>query len=226
MKEYNFSNSDLSNLLILEIQERERVRISQDFHDITLQNLVNLMHNVEFCQMLLQKDLVSANLEMTSVKNKLKNIIEDARNIIFNLRQMSFDDLGFEETLKNVVIKLTAETGIKIDIDIVDVPEVFKENDSIILVTLYRIIYECLMNAVNHSQGEEIIIKMFSNKSKYNIEIKDNGKGFVVDDISNRSNKHFGLSIMEERIRLLGGKLNINSKIDKGTSINIEIDID
>lgn len=63
---------------------------------------------------------------------------------------------------------------------------------------------------------------LFKDKVCY-IEIVDNGKGFIDGEFEQDGQKHFGLSVVKERVMILGGKIQIFSEIDKGTKISIVI---
>lgn len=88
-------------LQILDIQEKERHRIARDLHDTTLQNLSHLVHNIELSSLYIDKDPIRARLELEVVNKKLKSVIQEMRNIIFDLRPMTFDDFGIKESLKD-----------------------------------------------------------------------------------------------------------------------------
>jgi signal transduction histidine kinase len=91
---------------------------------------------------------------------------------------------------------------------------------------LYRIVQECANNIVKHSNAEKAVLKIEHVEKNLTVNISDNGRGFDAStsdgDLSKRS---FGLIGIAERTRLLGGKLNIESAIGKGTIVSIIIDL-
>ena len=105
---------------------------------------------------------------------------------------------------------------------VADVDEIQINND-IELMTIYRIIQECCSNAINHSGGTEVSITLRNLPSMYKITVKDNGKGFVLSDVKCKRDHHYGLTILNERVKLLNGKLSIDSIPDKGTIVTIQI---
>ena len=84
------------------------------------------------------------------------------------------------------------------------------------------IIKECLHNVIKHAQASEVSLKINMQDSNLNIEIKDNGKGFDVENISSKSNS-FGLSNIQHRAQFIGGDLVIYSRLKQGTQINFSI---
>lgn len=98
------NNSDSTNILWL--LEADRKRISRDIHDTVVQNLTALIHKQEFAIQIADRDLNRAKIEMNNVKGIVKESINELRNIIYQLRPMELDDLGFNEALMNLLDKL------------------------------------------------------------------------------------------------------------------------
>lgn len=205
-------------LQILDIQEKERHRIARDLHDTTLQNLFHLVHNIELSSLYIDKDPIRARLELEVVNKKLKSVIQEMRNIIFDLRPMTFDDFGIKESFERLVDKLKETSKISIDYNIDNI----NCNNSLILMTIFRIIEECLNNAIKHSGGSKIFfeIKKDDNDNCI-IVVSDNGVSFDSKNISSSKDGHFGLCILEERVKLLSGTMQIDSKPEHGTTIKI-----
>ncbi len=205
-------------LQILDIQEKERHRIARDLHDTTLQNLSHLVHNIELSSLYIDKDPIRARLELEVVNKKLKSVIQEMRNIIFDLRPMTFDDFGIKESFERLVDKLKETSKISIDYNIDNI----NCNNSLILMTIFRIVEECLNNAIKHSGGSKIFfeIKKDDNDNCI-IVVSDNGVSFDSKNISSSKDGHFGLCILEERVNLLSGTMHIDSKPEHGTTIKI-----
>ncbi len=205
-------------LQILDIQEKERHRIARDLHDTTLQNLSHLVHNIELSSLYIDKDPIRAKLELEVVNKKLKTVIQEMRNIIFDLRPMTFDDFGIKESFERLVDKLKETSKISIDYNIDNI----NCNNSLILMTIFRIVEECLNNAIKHSGGSKIFfeIKKDDNDNCI-IVVSDNGVSFDSKNISSSKDGHFGLCILEERVKLLSGTMHIDSKPEHGTTIKI-----
>lgn len=217
-------NDGLDHLEILNIQEKERQRIARELHDSSVQNLIHLGHVMELCFMLIDQDPIKSKMELENCNKVLKSIIGEIRETIFNLRPMSFDDLGFKQCIENFIfICKTQYKNCDIEYDICDLEVKNIQEENLFLLTIFRVIQESITNAVKHSDADKInlIVKVENNKCYINI--KDNGKGFSLDDVMNKKNKHFGLSIMKERISLLHGNILIDTDIGKGTEIKIEI---
>lgn len=211
----------VKQLSILDVQEKERQRIARDLHDTSLQNLTHLVHKVELSSLYIDDDPVKAKLELAVVEKGIRRVIEDIRNSIFDLRPMSFDDLGLKETIEKLLNVLNQERRFNITSDIDPITMTMADASvNLIYISMYRVVQECVQNAIRHSGGDEIAVKLKDHGSKYWIEVRDNGTGFDVHE-AKKKEKHFGLSVIEERVLFLGGKINIDAH--DGTFIEIEI---
>lgn len=205
-----------------EIQENERKRIARDLHDTSLQKLTSLTYKLEIASMTMDKDVTEAKLELASIRKELKNVINEIRNTIFDMHPMTFEDLGFKDALENYFENIMLRYHINI---IYHVDDYFSE-DSNKLLNIYRVIQECVSNVVKHSNAEKLMFDL-KKKDSLMIQIYDNGDGFDKDSIMKNETqiKHYGLHIIRERVNLLSGSFNIESKIGEGTKIDITIPI-
>ncbi len=208
-----------NNLQILDVQEKERQRIARDLHDSSLQNLAHLVHKIELSSMFIDQDPLRAKLELATVSKNLKTVIDDIRNTIFDMRPMTFDDLGLKQCFERLFINLK-QTHPTFDFSS-DIEEISSDND-LVLMTIYRIVQECCLNAIKHSGGNHICVTLKKDDIDCLVTIKDNGKGFDVLKTFEKNQKHFGLSIISERVQLIGGTIKFNSD-EKGTEIYIII---
>ena len=203
-------------LTVLKIQEEDRQRIARDLHDTSLKNLTHLIHKIELCSMYIDTDPVQAKLELSIINKHLRESIDEIRGTIFDLRPMTFDDLGMKEALGRLLKNINENNYFEIDSDIEDV----SCETNMIMVSIYRIVQEALANIVKHSEPKKIAYCFKKINEKYVIDIKDDGKGFIQKDVGD---KHFGISLMKERVDLLNGKITITSEEGVGTGIHIEI---
>ena len=206
---------------IFDIQERERQRISRDLHDSSLQNLTHTIHKLELASLYIDKDPIQAKLEIAEISKDIKGVIEEIRNTIFDLRPMQFDDLGLKDSVEQLVEKIKKDSSIDIKCDIDDN---IKSNDKNVLLTIFRIIQECINNAIKHSNGSLIELKIKNVDGCFDIIISDDGEGFNVNEVfSEKAKRHFGLMILEERVNILNGTINIESEIEKGTKVHVQL---
>ena len=206
------------NLALLNLLEKDRQRIAGELHDTSLQNLAHLVHKIELSSLYIDQDILKAKLELSVVNKILKETIGEIRNTIFDLRPMTFDDLGLKAAIERLLSCVNENKKYIIEQKIEDVS---CETSDLILLSIYRVVQECMNNIQKHSLAQNIWIKCRQKENRYIIDIRDNGKGFDVAEIP--ANKHFGLSLMQERVELLKGRMTLSSEINKGTKIHVEI---
>lgn len=209
-----------NNLRVLDIQEKERQRIARDLHDSSLQNLTHLIHKIELAGKYIDSDVLQAKLELALINKHIKEIIEDIRNTIFDLRPMSFDDLGLRDSIERLIANLNSVSDIEIKFNMGNI----NCNDPLILMTALRIIQECTTNAVKHSEGKTVNISVQEKNNDILITVADDGKGFNYKNALENLDNHYGLKIIEERVKLLNGNFSINSD-ESGTKTFIEIPV-
>ncbi|GGM35524.1 signal transduction histidine-protein kinase/phosphatase DegS [Paraliobacillus quinghaiensis] len=205
-------------LKIIEAQEEERRRLSREMHDGPAQMLANI---------LLRSDLVDrtfrergrneAMKEMKSVRSMVRSSLYEVRRIIYDLRPMALDDLGLIPTIKKYLANMEEYNEISIYFKSIDKEERLPGKYE---VALFRLIQEAVQNAIKHAQTDQINVKLEINAGHIAAKITDNGKGF---DTSEKKDNSFGLIGMRERIEMLSGELQVQSKIGEGTTILIRI---
>lgn len=214
-KQNNDRKYTKNKIHIIEVQENERKRIARDLHDTVLQNLTHISHQLELSQLYMDKDILQARLELMSARQNMKTTIEEIRNIVFDLRPMSFDDLGFKETFDNIYELITRYSDFQVEFDVDDITG----KSDYFLLTVYRIAREALMNALRHSGGDKIIFKCKNTGKNILLEIEDNGKGFNPESLKEKN--HYGLTVIRERVALLSGTIDIIS--NNGTKIMVDV---
>lgn len=215
LQENQFENVDA-----LDYQEMDRKRIANELHDTSLQDLTHIIHQIELSSLYIDVDPIKAKLELEDVNNQIRRVIQDIRNTIFNLRPMSFDDLGLSEAIDQYIDFLQKKYAIDIFVHVDDIEYLDIKKK----LNIYRIIHECLMNSAKHADANKIELLLKDEKAEIYISIKDDGIGFEKKkNISDENNKHYGLAIVKDRVSYLNGKYSITSDENKGTHIEVRI---
>ena len=208
---------------ILESHEYERNRIARDLHDSSVQSLTCLVHKTELCMRLLDMDTIRVKLELQTMIETIKTIINGMREIIYNLRPMSLDNLGLAVTIDAYCLQLKKNN----DIEVIFQNETTEpEMPAIWKVTLYRILQEACCNILKHAKASRIEIELFREKEKLVLKIRDNGIGFDTNKVNNPEKEQFhefGLAMMKERVTLLCGTIQIDSTEGEGTTVIVEV---
>lgn len=208
---------------ILEIQEMERQRIARDMHDTVVQNLTSLIHKIELCDKIGDVDPVRCKLELRFMKNIIRDTIQDLREIIFDLRPFSLEEISLENAIERELLKIRGFGIVNISYEV----EGKSDNlSNIISLTVFRVIQEVCNNVLKHAQANNIFVKLSFMKEELLVSIKDDGNGFdvnAIDHFERLDNSGFGISMMRERVYLLSGKVEFNSKPGDGTEVIIKV---
>lgn len=218
---------ELLGIQVIMAQEEERQRLARDIHDGPAQSLSNIILKCEICEKFFETDLKKAKQEIKDLKKLVRSSLKELRDIIFDLRPMSLDDLGLLPTLHAYVSKFSDETGIKLELDL------FRQSaeiDPIVEVAIFRIIQEALSNIKKHAKATHTVIRMQINDGILNATISDNGVGFDYDRRQKYNQEStgaggFGIYGMRQRAELLKGELNLESQLGKGTKIVLNIPV-
>lgn len=205
---------------LIDSQEQERKRFAAEMHDGLGQSLVIIKNRASLS--LKQADQREAMLNhLENISETASHAIHEAKEIAFNLRPHLLDRLGLTKTIESMLDKVFSAGEIEFDVYIDNIDGVLEKNSEILL---YRIVQECANNIVKHSQAGKAVLSIEHDDHNLFVKISDNGRGFNTAsngiDVSKRS---FGLIGIAERTRLLGGKLNIESRPGEGTTVAIAI---
>ena len=204
---------------IVALQEMERRRIAEELHDTTVQDLVHLSQKLEIASVYMDKDLNEAKLEIASARKHIKNIINEIRDIIYDLRPMTLDDIGFNASVDRLRDSIRDNYDISVHFEIDELDTL----DNVFLISIYRIISEGCQNIIKHAYAKNMWVVLKMAFDRIELTIKDDGNGF---DRMKKEN-HFGMQFMKERVYLLSGEIEIISNKDGTTLlINIPVSLD
>ena len=195
----------------------QRLTISRDLHDnigAQLTFVISSVDNLKFGNQIVDTKI---NNQLTKISDFTKSTIVELRDTIWamNTNEFTFEDLrsrifNFIEKAKSA--KEDINFKFYVDENLKDV-----KFSSIIGINLYRTMQEAVNNAVKYADAKEIDVTIATQNNQTKIEIKDNGNGFDSESIDYGN----GLYNMQKRIEEVGGKLEITSALNKGTTISI-----
>ncbi len=205
---------------IITAQEEERRRVAREIHDGPAQAMANVIFLAEVCEKLIEIDTERAKRELFELRQQVRVCLTETRKIIFDLRPMVLDDLGLVPTVKKIADNLKERSGLQTSVKLTGLQGQLL--DSRIEVSLFRIIQESLNNVEKHAEASEVQVLIDFQHDRVTAKVKDDGKGF---DPYNKykDSESFGLLGMRERVSLLHGELEINSRVGAGTEILVEI---
>ncbi|MES2553279.1 MAG: PAS domain S-box protein [Pseudomonadota bacterium] len=149
------------------------------------------------------------------------HIYDGMHNIIRQLRPGSLDNLGLPETVRDSIAGWQAQNpNVRFNLNLSGDLNALGET---ININLYRIIQESVTNALRHAQATAIDIDLRKNEDELQLTINDNGVGMAICNVD--QTKHFGLLGMRERMQALYGTFNVDSVLEKGTTITVIIPV-
>lgn len=195
----------------------ERQRMARELHDTLSQGLTGIILQLEAVEAHLSNDRVEkARVIVINAMVQARSTLADARNAIDDLRGAQPENL--ESALRLEVSRFQNATDILCDLELKEIP-VLKEH---IMETVVRNVAEGLTNIGRHAQAQKVTVSVSMEADVLFITVQDDGQGF--DPVGIPSG-HYGLLGIRERIRLLGGKLDIWSKPGEGTRLEMRIPV-
>ena len=209
---------------VFQIIEEERMRIARDMHDGPAQSMANLVLQAEILERLLDRNPKQLVTELAEFKNSVRNALEETRQLIFDLRPMTLDDLGLVPTLRKFIKEYGDRYGLATRFNVVGQERRLPGNTEGVL---FRIIQEALTNVHKHARAKMAEVTMNLQPSRVSVTVKDDGQGFDVarTEANLHKNKNLGLLSMRERAELEKGTLEIRSQPGRGTEVKVEIEL-
>lgn len=206
--------------MVIQAQEAERQRLSQQIHDGPAQALSNFILQSEIAMRLFDVNPDRAREELLNLKNSASSTFQQVRDFIVELRPMMLDDLGLVPTLRRYVEGYKEQHKQDIRLNIMGNEQRF---EPYLEVMLFRSLQELLNNATRHSQASQIKIMVDIKDTNVRVSVEDNGRGFTPDLSEEREGR--GLKLIQDRVEMLGGEFEINSAPGKGSYITFQVPV-
>jgi len=207
---------------IIEAQENERRRISRELHDEIGQALYAIKFNLEMIDKDLPQQTPLLRGRLGEAKSLASQTLTSMRQLALDLRPAMLDELGLIPTLRWYIQNFSNRLGIGSSFETIGLEEKLSPE---IETAFYRIVQEALNNIAKHAQADRVEISLVKKDSRIYASIQDNGRGFDLDKVLHPESpeRGFGIVGIQERVSLLGGQLEIQSRPGFGTVISIEI---
>jgi signal transduction histidine kinase len=207
-------HADLSARL-LDAQEQERRSISRELHDEVGQSLGALLVDVGRLGASLPAEDTRLRETVSHIKEVAERSVASVRNISLLLRPSMLDDLGLVAALEWHAREVSRRSEVEVDVDSSGTPEDLPEDYKI---CIYRLTQEALNNVARHSGARHASVAVRGDPGRIVVTIHDDGRGFDMQRA-----KGLGILGMEERVRRLGGSLQIDSNIGEGTTLTASL---
>ncbi|HLR66002.1 MAG TPA: PAS domain-containing protein [Virgibacillus sp.] len=196
---------------IMEVQEEERKLLSRELHDSLGQNLYSHQITINRLKAEMNHPLLD-QMETETVE-----MMKEVRGMSWELRPSVLDDLGLIPAIRSYIQYFNDYYWITTDFDSSLTQRLRREEET----AIYRIIQEAMTNTRKYAETSEIVITIRELDENVRVTIKDEGKGFDMDNVV----RSVGLFSMEERARAVGGEITISSNPGSGTTIILDIPV-
>lgn len=202
---------------LFHLQDQERRRLGRELHDGAVQNLVALAMDVGMIRDALPEEDLDTRQLATECVGLIQQSTSELRTISYLLHPPYFDELGLTASLRDFVDGFATRSGIQVTLDIdADFGRLGHEVE----LAIYRVIQEALSNVHRHAESPTATISLARHAEFVQLEVADAGRGMPPEILASDGAGFAGVGIagMRERIRGLGGRLEIESDGD-GTRI-------
>jgi two-component system CheB/CheR fusion protein len=205
---------------LVEAQEEERRRVSQELHDDISQRLTALAVQLEVLHQAHGISLEELHLKLGELQKQMEVLSEDLRRTARNLHPFMLTHLGLEPALRAYCEEFSKLRNFKVRLIVRALPGTIPSG---VALCVYRVVQEALGNVAKHAGAKRATVSISSSDDALQVAIRDDGHGFDLDRVKG---KGLGLISMEERVRHLGGTFAISPKPGDGTRIEIRIPLE
>lgn len=208
--------------LRFEAQMAERMRIAQDLHDTLLQGCISAS-----MQLHIAADQVPADSAAKPMLNRIvelmSRVIDEGRNAVRSLRTPTGNSLDLEEAFSRIPRELGPhQNGQQADFRVV-VEGRPRMLHPILRDEIYRIGREAILNAFRHAQAGLIEVELEYEAKTLHVLVRDNGRGIDAQVLRSGRDGHWGLAGMRERAERIGARLQVRSRADAGTEVDLAV---
>ncbi|HXW54591.1 MAG TPA: PAS domain S-box protein [Candidatus Cybelea sp.] len=199
---------------LIEAQETERSRIARDLHDDISQKLALLSIELERATGRVYGSPAATKDSLEEIQQHCMDIAQDVQSLSHRLHYSKLDRLGAVVAIRSFCKELAKQHGLTIEFTDENVPSDLRRDISL---CLFRVVQEALHNAVKYSGASQFVVSLTATGNEVRLVVRDGGAGF---DLEEAKRSHgLGLASMQERMNLINGRLYIESRPGKGTTI-------
>jgi two-component system, NarL family, sensor histidine kinase UhpB len=200
----------------LAAQEAERLRVARELHDEIGQTLTAVTIQAERAA---DGEPALASQALQRLADAVRDSLDEVRRIARELRPEALDDLGLVNALIALCNRVGAQDGPRVIRELQGkLPALSPEAELVI----YRVAQESLTNALRHSDARSVTVSLKADAETMTLRVADDGKGMPVQSPGGTA----GIAGMRERALLVGGRLWIESRPDRGTEVRLTIPVD
>lgn len=203
---------------VLKGEEQERIRLAKDLHD----GLGGMLSGIKYSFQTMKQNLIMTPDNQSSFKRSmdmLDSSIKEMRRVAHNMMPASLVKFGLDTAIKDYCNEINTSEVLKINYQSMGMNSI--TIDQTTSINIYRIIQELINNIIKHASAKTAIVQLSYTDTILSLTVEDDGKGFNPENLN--ISKGMGWENIKNRIEFLGGNINVDSEVGKGTSIHIEI---
>ncbi len=207
---------------VIKAQEEERKRIARELHDETSQSLTGLVIGIRMVQEIVPDTMPDIIERLGNINDLAHATLNEVHTMAVRLRPSVLDDLGLAAALRSYAKEFSENTGIPVEMQLLGMSQRLTPE---LETVLYRVVQEALTNVARHSDATNCRVTLRRKENTIVGTIEDDGHGFDSHKVmmSDEKGRGLGLHGMKERIELVGGSLEFDSRQGEGTTIFIEV---
>jgi PAS domain S-box-containing protein len=208
---------------LLTAQENERKRLAAELHDELGHALLALKLHLSSIEKKLPPEQERVKEDIRGQMHYIHEVIQDVRRLYHDLSPGDVEDLGLTKALGTLINDFAGHfPGISWQVDLANLEGLFSLP---VQTTIYRIVQEALTNIGKHANPNMVTISSTKEKHQVHFVVQDDGAGFdAAQEFSSRSSgRGLGLVAMEERLNMVGGTFEIQSRVKEGTRLSFTI---
>ena len=206
---------ELSGQLI-RAQEEERSRLARELHDDFNQRLAMLAVDLERASQMIAYSPLETGERLRDLWLRAADLGDNLHSLSHRLHSSTLENLGLVLGLSSLCQEFTEQQGIQVDFAHENISRGINPN---VALCIFRIVQEALRNVKKHSGANRAEVRLRGEDERLYLSVSDAGTGFDKQQRSNRAG--LGIRSMEERLRLVGGRIDIVSGRNHGTTLNV-----
>lgn len=205
---------------VLKGEEQERTRLAKDLHD----GLGGMLSGIKYSFETMKGNLIMTPDNQQAFERSmdmLDSSIREMRRVAHNMMPESLVKFGLDTALKDFCNEINTSGALKINYQSIGMTDALI--DQTMAITIYRIVQELINNTMKHATAKTAIVQLYKTDTLLAITVEDDGKGFNSSELEEAQG--MGWANIKNRVDFLKGTIHLDSVIDSGTSVHIEIKI-
>ena len=201
-------------------EERARRKLASELHDGPAQNLVGL--SLQLADLKRHTDEREQIQRIVEAEQILADATLQTRTLMLELAPPGLHESGLLEALRWLADRVAKQQRLIVTVEDDGSPKPLEDQ---VTVLLFQTVRELLQNVVKHARSKRATVRCAVNGDALTLDVVDPGVGFEVQAINRLPTRHggFGLFNIRERLKLMGGKVDIHSIVGEGTTVRIRV---